>query len=90
MYELEKEKCFLHLIAIHYEKLNKKYGYKTLAILVDKLKDEGVKRILLDVQENNFRAVDFYKRFGFVVIGREKQYIIEDRTQEYLKMEFII
>ncbi len=90
MYELENEICFLHLIAIDYGKLNKKYGYKTLGILVLKLKDAGIKRILLDVQENNFKAVDFYKRFGFVVTGSEIQYIINDRMQEYLKMEFII
>lgn len=90
MYELDNDACFLHLIAINYEELGKKYGYKSLHKLASELKIKSVKRILLDVQENNFRAVDFYKRFGFEVIGSEKQVVNNCKTQEYLKMEYTL
>lgn len=90
MYELDNGACLLHLIAINYEELGKKHGYNSLQKLINELKSKSVKRILLDVQENNFRAVNFYKMFGFVIIGSEKQVVNNSKTQEYLKMEYTL
>lgn len=90
IYEVENEACFLHLIVIDYKELGKKYGYNSLKKLVYELKNKSVERILLDVQKSNFGAIDFYKQFGFVIIGSERQVVNNNKIQEYLKMEYVL
>lgn len=90
MYEVKKDICFLHLIVIDYKELKKGYGYNALQKLVQKLKSKNIKKIFLDVQKSNLRAVNFYKKFGFIIIGSEEQVVGHNKIQEYLNMEFVL
>lgn len=72
MYEVNRTKCFLHLIVLQYDLLRKSYGLQ----IIKKMEQSVVHQadcIELDVQQNNIRAVNFYKLNGFHIIGEEKQ-----------------
>jgi len=48
-----------------------------------------VKRVHLDVQQKNIRAINFYKKLGFIIIGEESQPFVEGR-KDYFKMELML
>lgn len=73
MYEVNRAKCFLHLVVLKYNLLGKSYGLQ----IIKKMEQSIVHQadcIELDVQQNNIRAVNFYKRNGFHIIGEELYY----------------
>ncbi|VAV89732.1 tRNA threonylcarbamoyladenosine biosynthesis protein TsaB [hydrothermal vent metagenome] len=44
---------------------------------------EGIKKVFLEVSENNFAAQNLYKKFGFATCGRRKKYYTENDGQKY-------
>lgn len=72
MYEVNASKCFLHLIVLKYDLLRKSYGSQIIKKMEQAIMHQA-DCIELDVQQNNIRAVNFYKRDGFDIIGEEKQ-----------------
>jgi [ribosomal protein S18]-alanine N-acetyltransferase len=51
-------------------------GYATVLLewVIKKLQLRSVKRLFLEVRENNNAALKLYKNFSFVIIGRRKGY----------------
>lgn len=53
-------------------------------------KDKGLTRIELTVRENNTRAIELYKKLGFVVEGLHKNAIrIDGKYENYLSMALL-
>ncbi len=88
MYEIKDRQCNLHLIVLKYEELGKNFGYQSLLEVIKRVADRA-QCIKLDVQKQNERAVNFYKKLGFVIEGEEEQ-PVGDYTQWYLKMKCLI
>lgn len=44
---------------------------------LNKLKEKGIKRVLLEVRESNEPAISLYKKYGFEQIGIRKNYYSE-------------
>ena len=42
--------------------------------LIKKILDTNVNSIILEVAEDNFKAISFYKRLGFIKVGERKSY----------------
>ena len=72
MYEVQGTKCILHLVALRLELIGRAYGFRILEKM-ERVVASQAKYIELDVQQGNVRAVDFYKRNGFQIIGEEEQ-----------------
>jgi ribosomal-protein-alanine N-acetyltransferase len=68
------EKGIIFSIAVKRKWQNLGIGTKILENLLEILKKEGVKEILLHVRENNQRAISFYKNLGFEIKERVERY----------------
>lgn len=88
MYEIKDKQCKLHLIALKQEELGKNFGYKSLLEMIKRVEDI-VKCIKLDVQKQNERAVNFYKRLGFILEGEEEQ-LVGECTQWHWNMKYLV
>ncbi len=59
------------ILVINKENLHCGYGAKSLLWLIEKCKVDNIHLLLLNVNQNNTRAIQFYKRFGFEVYDEE-------------------
>ena len=64
----ERELCIL---VISKEYLRCGYGTQCLSWLIDKSKADNMHSLLLNVKQNNNRAIQFYRHFGFEIVGEE-------------------
>ena len=64
----ERELCIL---VISKEYLRCGYGSQALSWLINKGKADNMQALLLNVNQNNNRAIQFYRHFGFNIVGEE-------------------
>lgn len=86
LYDIEDEICKIHLVVLRYDLVGKALGYWTLKELENIVVNKA-KCIILDVQQRNFRAVKFYEKFGFTLVGEEKQ-VCGDVKELYYNMRY--
>jgi ribosomal protein S18 acetylase RimI-like enzyme len=72
--------CHIELLAVKAEKQSKGFGKALVNALIESLKSTGCKRIELYVFTNNPKAIDFYKRMGFIVKNNMGFYCTMDRA----------
>jgi len=53
---------------------NKGYGSMLMEELISEGQKNSMKSVILDVKDNNFKAISFYKKIGFKQIGIRKKY----------------
>lgn len=64
----ERELCIL---VINKENLRCGYGTHSLSWLIEKSRAEGKLELLLNVNQSNSRAIQFYRNFGFEIFAEE-------------------
>ena len=64
----EREVCIL---VICKDYLRCGYGTQSLSWLIEKSKSDNIQSLLLNVNQNNNRAIQFYQHFGFEIVGEE-------------------
>lgn len=69
--DLELTEREIGILVIKKEHLHCGYGAKSLLWLIEKSKADNVRRLLLNVNQNNTRAIQFYKKFGFEIFAEE-------------------
>jgi len=63
---------------------DKGLGYQAITQLLKKLKDRGVKTVVLDVDKRNERALHLYKKIGFVICGEsDKKYQMSMKLKNF-------
>ncbi len=65
----------------------KGYGKKLLTGLLDRLKDLNVTEVLLEVEHENFKAINLYLGAGFKEISERKNYYGENSHAKILRKE---
>lgn len=65
----------------------KKIGLEMMNFAFSQAKELKFQRIWLGVWEHNLKAIDFYKKLGFQIIG-EKKFLLGKDVQRDLIMEF--
>lgn len=65
----------------------KGYGKKLLSELLEKLKQIEVNEVLLEVEHNNFKAINLYLGAGFKEISERKNYYGENSHAKILRKE---
>lgn len=66
-----KQISIINDIHIHQTEQNKGIGSKLLAIVKKQATKIGVRAIVLETQTSNYPAIQFYKKHGFNLMGRE-------------------
>jgi L-phenylalanine/L-methionine N-acetyltransferase len=70
--------------AMHPEYRGRGLGKKIMQEIMARLKNEGIKRLELFVVCDNERAINFYKKLGFLIEGRMKYFLKRDNSPDYL------
>lgn len=65
----------------------KGYGKKILGALISALKEKGITNIMLEVEHQNFKAINLYLGFGFKEISERKNYYGENSHAKIFKLE---
>ena len=90
--------CALQVIIdeaqINYFSINQKfrrkgYGRYLMSNLINQCEELNLKKILLEVSENNFVAQKFYSNFEFLNVGRRKKYY-QDGSDALLKEKIFL
>lgn len=70
----------------------KGYGRGLLQHIIQKAKQLNFTKVTLEVRENNLAAVNLYKKMGFVVIGKKRNYytLRDGRKESALEMVFLM
>ena len=61
-------------IAVKHGERGKGVGRLLLEECIKILKEEGIKSIYLEVRRSNIKAIKFYQKFGFQIVGIRKNY----------------
>ncbi len=64
-YRVVDDKSELLNFLIHEKYRQKGYGKKLFDFVINELKSEGVKTLILEVRVSNERAIKFYESYGF-------------------------
>ena len=64
----------IYSLAVHPERRGRRIGESLLRSMVDSLTDRGVRRVYLEVDDDNATAIRLYERWGFHQIGTLPDY----------------
>jgi ribosomal-protein-alanine N-acetyltransferase len=80
----------IHLlsIAVAPERRRAGLGEQILRTVLERGKERGAVRVILEVREGNEAAKSFYRRFGFSEIGKRRMYY-SDTGEDAIIMEFV-
>lgn len=70
-YDAEADEREIGILVIKAEFLSLGYGAAALCWLIEKRRKEHKSSLVLNVNQDNKRAIRFYRQFGFVIIGQE-------------------
>lgn len=68
------DEAHITLLGIHPDYRGQKLGQLLLCILLQDAVDRDLKRVTLEVSENNTPATSLYQKFGFKIAGRRRNY----------------
>lgn len=65
----------------------KGYAKRLMMLLLQILKDNGVKYVMLEVEHQNFKAINLYTGCGFKEISERKNYYGENSHAKIMRLE---
>jgi ribosomal protein S18 acetylase RimI-like enzyme len=80
--DIKKECAFLTMIAIRKKNENMGFGKMLMELSIKEIKKMGFKKYGLEVYHMNSKAINLYKKYGFVEIKRDSQNIIMEKRFE--------
>ncbi len=72
-------------LAVHPDFRRRKIGERLLTTMLQLIKLRGIKKVALEVRAGNLCAQNLYRKFGFRVVGRHRQYY-QDNQEDALLM----
>jgi len=69
--DLSDTECSIGIIVVKREHLHCGYGREALLWLTDRCRKRGAATLTLNVNQNNNRAIRFYRQFGFTIYAEE-------------------
>ena len=79
----------VHRIAVDPSQRERGYGQLLLADFLDRMKDQSVVSVLLEVRAGNVAAIGLYEKNGFISIGRRKEYYQKPK-EDALILQYLI
>ena len=84
--KIRKSECYLSNIAVYPEFRGLGLGKKLLEVIEKEARKAGNKRIVLDVEIDNKKAIRLYESFGYKIEKKWSILKIKDKYFKYLKM----
>ncbi len=84
-YQVKESICEIGIIVVKYGRVGSGIGYKAFHSAISSL-SQNIKTVKLDVQQQNHHAVAFYERYGFKIVGEERQ-PVGNHEELYYNME---
>ncbi|HHW57416.1 MAG TPA: GNAT family N-acetyltransferase [Clostridia bacterium] len=85
--KIAKEEYYLSNIAVYSEFRNLGLGNKLLEEIEQEAKKLKCKRIVLDVEVENEKAIKLYEKLGYRIIEKSDFFKIKDKIFQFFKME---
>ena len=79
----------LLMLAVKKEYQNHGIGSYILNRYLEHLKSKNIKSIYLEVSENNIKAINLYKKFGFEVYGKRENYYSDNSSAILMKKSLV-
>ena len=79
VFYLVKDEAHILNVAVRRESRNNGFGMYLMMNLIASSRNEGVKFFFLEVRESNSAARHLYRKLGFVMVGRRKNYYQETK-----------
>jgi len=71
-------------IAIHPDYQGRGFGEQTLRYVLDRLRENGIHFVSLEVRVSNLPALRLYRKIGFAVLGIRKEYYTNPAEDAYV------
>jgi ribosomal-protein-alanine N-acetyltransferase len=71
-------------ITVHHRYRHQGIGSRLLNFSLELCKDSGIKEALLEVRPSNTTAQQFYRKFGFRIVGLRKAYYADNKEDALL------
>lgn len=68
------DEAHITTLAVHPKSRGKGIGYSLVEKLMNDAKQKGIKKLFLEVRQSNVAAQKLYKKLGFKVIDRRREY----------------
>lgn len=86
MFVNEENNLYVRKLATNPKVEGKGIGRKNMMFMIAYAKEQGCSKVCLDVYKKSLRAVHFYKKIGFEIVGEKKarffsEYIMEKRIK---------
>jgi len=78
--------CYLFYIAIYPKFRGLGFGTKLLGVIEEEARKTGSKRIVLDVEIDDKKAIKLYERLGYNIEQKSPIFKIKDKNFEFFKM----
>lgn len=83
-YQLIGDEMDINNIAVKREEQNKGYGKRIMGKIIEDAKEKKVKKIFLEVREDNYSAINLYEKMEFEKISLRKNYYADKTAFIYL------
>jgi ribosomal protein S18 acetylase RimI-like enzyme len=80
--DIKNKFAYLTMIAIRKENENSGYGKMLMELSIKEIKKLGFKKYRLEVYDKNMKAINLYKKYGFVEIKRNFQSLFMEKCFE--------
>lgn len=77
----------LLLLVVKKDFRRKGFGELLLKTFIDDVKEKNVKNVFLEVSETNIPAISLYKKYGFKIYGKRKDYYGKGQNAILMKLE---
>ena len=74
-------------VGVKKEYQGKGYSKRLMYLLLQVLKDNGVKYVMLEVEHSNYKAINLYLSCGFKEISERKNYYGENSHDKIMRLE---
>ena len=84
--QMTQGECHLSDIAVYLKFRGLGFGTKLLGVIEEEARKTGSKRIVLDAETDNKRAIELYEKLGYKIKQRSPVLKIRDKKFEFFKM----
>lgn len=76
-------------VAVHEDFRGRGIGRQLVRAVLDRADDRGVREVFLEVRYSNTNAQELYRAFGFIEVGRRRNYYLEP-LEDALVMKIVL
>ena len=88
IFQIVLDEAEIKTVAVRKEFWGQNLGTKLCEKAIEICKERGVKKLFLEVSEQNPRAVNLYKKVGFVEFNRRPNYYPKNATAILMHLQF--